>query len=160
MYKNALVAELVYAHGLGPCGVTLESSSLSQGNKLKTMYNSGYKKELGNLGEKIAEKFLQKNKYRILEHNYHGRHGEIDIIVWDQKMQELVFAEVKTRCSELYGRPEQAVDSRKKNRMENAAEKYLKFKGFGWQQNYRFDILAVELDFNTRQAKIKQFKYV
>ncbi len=124
------------------------------------MYNSGYKKELGNLGEKMAEKFLQKNQYRILEHNYRGRHGEIDIIVWDKKTQEIVFVEVKTRSSKFYGRPEQAVNFRKKTCLENAAEKYLKFKGFGWQQNYRFDILAVELDFNTRQAKIKQFKYV
>ena len=59
------------------------------------------RKELGNLGEKIALNYLQKENYRILERNFYCRQGEIDIIA--QKQKEIVFVEVKTRTNNSFG---------------------------------------------------------
>ena len=39
-----------------------------------------YNYNLGKLGEKIAEKYLIKNKYTIIEKNFYSKQGEIDII--------------------------------------------------------------------------------
>ena len=38
------------------------------------------KREKGSIYEERAAEFLEKNSYRILDKNYHGKHGEIDLI--------------------------------------------------------------------------------
>ncbi len=47
------------------------------------------KKEIGNLGENIAEDYLKRKGYVILDKNFECRQGEIDIIALDKK--EIVF---------------------------------------------------------------------
>lgn len=64
---------------------------------------------LGTRGEDIAEKYLRKKGYRIVERNYRCRLGEIDIIALDGR--SLVFVEVKTRRNQNYGRPCEAVNA-------------------------------------------------
>ncbi|MFH1610498.1 MAG: YraN family protein [Patescibacteria group bacterium] len=118
------------------------------------------KKQIGNLGEDLAKKFLQKRKYKILDKNYYVKGGEIDLIVKDKTSGELVFVEVKTRSSNLGGWPEQAVNLVKKQRMSKTAEKYLRKNKYLLWQNYRFDIISVELDNLSRKAKIMHFKYI
>ena len=58
---------------------------------------------VGKTGEEIAEIYLIKNGYKILERNFSCRQGEIDIIARDIK--EIVFVEVKTRTNKKYGEP-------------------------------------------------------
>lgn len=53
--------------------------------------------ETGNKGEELAEKYLRKLGYEILERNWHFGKNEIDIIAKDGNF--LVIAEVKTRSS-------------------------------------------------------------
>ena len=52
------------------------------------------KKKLGNLGEEIATKYLEKHNFKIIKRNFYCRQGEIDIIAKDK--EEIVFIEVKT----------------------------------------------------------------
>ena len=118
------------------------------------------KKEIGDLGEGLAKEFLQKRKYKILDCNYYIKGGEIDLIVKDKNGDELVFVEVKTRSSNLGGWPEQAVNLVKKQKMFKTAEKYLRKNKYSVWQNYRFDIISVELNSLSRKAKIIHFKYV
>ncbi len=61
----------------------------------------------GSLGEKIAAEYLRKQGYKILEQNFSKRWGEIDIIAIDQ--DTLVFIEVKTRTSNAFGSPLEAI---------------------------------------------------
>jgi len=68
-----------------------------------------YNYNLGKLGEKIAEKYLIKNKYTIIEKNFYSKQGEIDIIAEEKDTREIVFIEVKTRTNSKYGRPKDAV---------------------------------------------------
>lgn len=116
------------------------------------------KKELGNLGENLAKNFLIKKNYLILAKNYYIKGGEIDLIAKDPDTREIVFVEVKTRTSNEYGWPEQAVNETKRLRLTKTAEKYLRNHNYSFKQNYRFDILAIELNLETRRARIQHFK--
>ncbi len=53
------------------------------------------RKSLGRAGESVAQRFLEKNGFLIIEENYRLRAGEIDIIALKDRM--LIFCEVKTR---------------------------------------------------------------
>ena len=84
-----------------------------------------YNYNLGKLGEKIAEKYLIKNKYTIIEKNFYSKQGEIDIIAEEKDTREIVFIEVKTRTNSKYGRPKDAVTINKRKHMYKAAEYYI-----------------------------------
>ena len=53
------------------------------------------------LGEEIATNYLKHKGYKIIERNFRKGYGEIDIIATFQNT--LVFVEVKTRTTSLYG---------------------------------------------------------
>lgn len=100
-----------------------------------------YKKLLGNIGEKKSVKFLRKTGYEILETNYKTKIGEIDIIAKDKDV--IVFVEVKTRSSEKYGNPSEAVDKNKRLKYKKVAEEYLIRKYNSIDVSSRFDVLEV-----------------
>jgi|TARA_B110000261_G_C13037185_1_gene338789 putative endonuclease len=104
---------------------------------------------LGEEGEKIAVKFLKSKGYIIYQTNWRFGKLEIDIIAEDGK--ELVFIEVKTRSSEGYGRPEEAVDDKKELSLLNAADIYV--RDFNLEIEVRFDI--VSLIINDKKTSIK-----
>lgn len=97
---------------------------------------------LGEEGEKIAVRYLKSKGYIVYQTNWRFGKLEIDIIAEDGK--ELVFIEVKTRSSEEYGRPEEAVDDQKESALINAADIYV--RNFSLEIDVRFDIIAVILN--------------
>ncbi len=99
------------------------------------------KKEIGTRGEDLAARFLEQNGLKVLERNWRCDIAEADIIALDGDM--LVVIEVKTRTSEWYGPPEEAVDERKQEKMIEAAEIYLNTKELDYE--VRFDIIAILL---------------
>ncbi|MBQ9085885.1 MAG: YraN family protein [Clostridia bacterium] len=111
-------------------------------------------KEIGDLGEKIAETYLKKNGYKIVAKNQHQSHNELDLIVTDS--QYIVFVEVKTRSTEQdlfspYGSPASAVDWKKQQRLIQAAKSYLaQSKAYGKQP--RFDVIEVYLKKGSREV--------
>lgn len=100
-------------------------------------------KDIGATGEQIAADFLSKKGYQIVERNYRAGRGEIDIIAWAHE-RLLVFVEVKTRNSELFGGPEGAVTAAKQNRLLRTAGFYMESIGYDWE--IRFDVVAILLD--------------
>lgn len=95
---------------------------------------------VGQRGEAEAVRFLKKNGYKILEQNYRTPLGEIDIIAKDR--HTIVFVEVKTRRSTVYGGPKTAVTPKKRRHMSMTALHYLKAS----RQSHaraRFDVVAV-----------------
>ncbi len=99
------------------------------------------RKLLGKQGEDLAVKFLKKKGYRILDRNFYTSRGELDIVAYDG--ENIVFAEVKTRKSENFARPEYAVNYTKQNHLRKAALLWL-------SKNYpikpppcRFDVISV-----------------
>jgi putative endonuclease len=80
--------------------------------------------DVGRWGERMAEKFLKRQGYRLVARRARiGRRDELDLVVW--RDDTLVFVEVKTRRSETFGRPAQAVDRHKRQVLSRAAVRYL-----------------------------------
>ena len=96
-------------------------------------------KEIGNWGEEIAQQHLLSLGYEILERNWHFHHYEIDIIARDN--DELVIVEVKTRSSDSYEHPSEAVSGRKIRFLINAAEAYIQEKDS--DLDTRFDVISI-----------------
>ena len=101
-----------------------------------------YNYNLGKLGEKIAEKYLIKNKYTIIEKNFYSKQGEIDIIAEEKDTREIVFIEVKTRTNSKYGRHKDAVTINKRKHMYKTARYYL-YKNKNNNQFIRFDVIEI-----------------
>lgn len=101
-----------------------------------------YNYNLGKLGEKIAEKYLIKNKYTIIEKNFYSKQGEIDIIAEEKDTREIVFIEVKTRTNSKYGRPKDSVTINKRKHMYKTARYYL-YKNKNNNQFIRFDVIEI-----------------
>lgn len=104
--------------------------------------------ELGSKGEEIALKMLSNKGYTIIEKNWRFDKDEIDIIAKDG--DELVIVEVKTRSTDFYGYPEDAVDSNKENFLIRATEAYL--AETNQDIDSRFDIVAII--HNNKETKI------
>ena len=95
---------------------------------------------LGSAGEKAAVAFLKEKGYRILERNFKCRLGEVDIIARDN--ETYCFVEVKTRSSEDFGLPQEAVSRKKQAQISKAALHYLKTKKL-FEKSARFDVVSV-----------------
>ena len=99
------------------------------------------KRGFGSVGEKIAADYLIKNGFTILDKNFRsGRFGEIDIIASENEY--ICFIEVKTRTSNLFGTPIEAVGYEKRRKIKALAWSYIKYKNLG-ERNMRFDIVEV-----------------
>ena len=94
----------------------------------------------GALGEDAAVGLLQAGGYRIVARNHRCRRGEVDIIA--EKGELLVFVEVRTRATALFGGPEETVNVRKQRRVIAAARDYLAQRR-GPAKAARFDVIAV-----------------
>lgn len=104
---------------------------MKQGNKKK-----------GDLGEKMAAEYLRKIGCLILAQNVRNRAGEIDLIAMEQEY--LVFVEVKSRTSQDFGLPNEAVDIRKQRKIYAASGLYLQQKGC-YDIDVRYDVIEVYL---------------
>lgn len=117
------------------------------------------KREIGDEGERIAQKYLQRKGYHILETNYLKPFGEIDIIAENQG--GLFFIEVKTRTYNNhvnYFPPEVNVHYFKGKKVKRVANIYLSEKGFSENTSWQIDVVSIELNYTTRRAKITHFK--
>jgi len=110
--------------------------------------------EIGKLGEDIAVNYLKKKGYKILDRNFDCRQGELDIIALDKK--EIVFVEVKTRTSNRYGYPSEAVNKVKQKHMLQTIKYYLYIKNLN-EGFVRIDVIEVYIKDNVYKVNhIKQ----
>ena len=111
-------------------------------------------KETGKLGEDIAVHYLKQNGNVILDRNFECRQGEIDIIALDKK--EIVFIEVKTRTSNKYGAPSEAVNKIKQKHMLQTIKYYLYIRNLS-DEFIRIDVMEVYIKNNVYKVNhIKQ----
>ena len=95
---------------------------------------------LGQWGEEVAARHLQRLGMKILERNVRTPVGEIDLVA--RHGRTLVFVEVKTRRGRIFGVPQESVGRTKQRQILRAAQWYLgDGKGRGLQP--RFDVVAV-----------------
>jgi len=107
------------------------------------------RRRTGVRGETYAYWYLRRQGYTVVSRNYRvpHRHGEIDLIGWDDDV--LAFVEVKTRTTATGGPPEDAVDHAKQHHVVGMAEDYLRRHNLA-DIRYRFDILAIEAKAGAR----------
>lgn len=109
--------------------------------------------EKGLAGEEIAINYLIKQGFRLLEHGFRCRNGEVDIIA--EKDGELYFVEVKTRWSLTCGNPLEAVTYHKQRQVINAARFYLMKK----KKNDAFcHLSAIGIDMSAGEPMIEFIK--
>ncbi len=97
-------------------------------------------KTKGNRGESAAAEYIAALHCDILEKNYFTKDGEIDIIFKDG--DTFVFAEVKYRSGDKFGKPAEAVTIPKMKRICRTALRYLVDNGL-MDEKCRFDIIEV-----------------
>lgn len=101
------------------------------------------RKEIGDLGERIACAYLKSQGWKVLYRNYRGpKGGEVDVVARDN--DTLVFVEVKTRTVRGYGRPLDAVDYKKQELIERGANSWLQLLGRR-DLPWRFDVVEIIL---------------
>lgn len=99
----------------------------------------GENRRLGAYGEVLAAEYLKKHGYEILKRNFKCPFGEVDIIA---RLDDIVaFVEVKTRTSDYFGLPNEAVDKKRQQRYKNCVKYY--FSGREIDVTVRFDIIEV-----------------
>jgi putative endonuclease len=109
----------------------------------------------GRRGESLALEFLIGLRYAIVEKNYRKQYGEVDIIARDG--DTLVFIEVKTRQTTVFGTPFEAVDARKQRQLSRIAQEYIQSHRLG-DEPARFDVIAVRLERDNQSATIDHMK--
>ena len=96
-------------------------------------------KALGKKGENEAVKYLKRKGYSIIKRGYKNPFGEVDIIA--SKEGIVAFIEVKTRLSENYGAPSEAVNRNRREKYKKAVEYF--FYGKQMDATVRFDIIEI-----------------
>jgi putative endonuclease len=98
------------------------------------------KQIVGKEGEEIAEGYLKKKGFRMVERNYRCRGGEVDLIALDRRV--IVFVEVKARNDASFGSPLESVHPRKQQRMTRAALIFLSEHKLHHREA-RFDVVGI-----------------
>jgi putative endonuclease len=83
-----------------------------------------YKQRLGAVGEERATAWYLARGYSVVARNWRCRDGELDLVVTGHGL--VVFCEVKTRTSERYGLPAEAVTATKQQRLRVLAARFLR----------------------------------
>ena len=121
--------------------MTIEQISFSTGSPKWSAIFDFVSKAKGKYGEELAERFLLKQGFEILEKNYRHKRSEIDLIgLKDNEL--LVFFEVKFRSSSDFGDPETFVSDTQIKKIKEAADDYI--HGINWQKDIRFDIISID----------------
>jgi len=112
-------------------------------------------REVGELGESLAQEYLKKQGYEIIETNKRfSRFCEIDIIA--KQKNTLVFVEVKTRSSDFCGSPFEAITKTKYENIKTGLFTYLKETKIK-HKNFRIDAISIIL---KPEIKINHLKNI
>jgi len=96
---------------------------------------------LGATGEDAAARRYERAGYEVVGRNWRCREGELDLVLAHGRL--MVFCEVKTRTSERFGLPAEAVDWRKQARIRRLAVRWLAAWDGARPGALRFDVASV-----------------
>lgn len=110
-------------------------------------------KTLGNAGEDLACRYLEKQGYEVLERNKHySKFCEIDIIA--KHKSTIVFVEVKTRKTNEFGTPSEAITKTKYENLKKGVQFYLSENKV---KDFRIDVIGITL---KPELKIEHLKNI
>ena len=111
------------------------------------------RQSLGQMGEDLACRELERRGYAIIARRYRLRGGELDIIARDGPT--IVFVEVKARVGRRFGGAVDAVTGWKRHRMTRLALHYLtRYRLTGCR--CRFDVVSIQIENGRPMVEVFQ----
>ncbi|HET9425934.1 MAG TPA: YraN family protein [Gemmatimonadaceae bacterium] len=94
----------------------------------------------GELGERIAERWLRRQGWRVVNRRFRNGRRDIDLVV--EQDGTIAFVEVKARKGDEFGGPVAAVNWRKQKELTRSAHVWIDRHGQGGS-TFRFDVVGV-----------------
>jgi putative endonuclease len=101
---------------------------------------SAARQDFGELGERIAERWLRRQGWRVVQRRFRSGHRDIDLVV--EQGDLVVFVEVKARRGAEFGDPVEAVNWSKQRQLVRSASVWIDRHGRP-SESYRFDVVGV-----------------
>ena len=101
---------------------------------------SAAKQAFGALGERVAERWLRRQGWRILDRRFRSGHRDLDLVA--ERDGVVAFVEVKARRGLGGGDPVEAVGWRKQRELVRSAQVWISRRGRP-SYAYRFDVVGV-----------------
>jgi putative endonuclease len=98
------------------------------------------RRALGVSGEEAAAAWYVRNRYEVVARNWRCREGELDLVL--RRGRKYVFCEVKSRTSDAFGAPVEAVTRAKQTRLRHLAARFIEDTGVR-PVEIRFDVASV-----------------
>jgi putative endonuclease len=99
------------------------------------------RRQLGVWGEQMAAEWYEEHGYVVMARNWRCDMGELDLVC--RKEGVLVVCEVKTRRTDTFGSPAEAVTAGKQRRIRQLAARWLREHPLGYRE-IRFDVASVD----------------
>lgn len=96
----------------------------------------------GELGERIAARWLEKGGWKVIARRFRSGRRDIDVVV--EREGVVAFVEVKARMGDEFGDPVEAVHRRKQQQLTKSAQVWIDRHGRAGE-SYRFDVVGVLL---------------
>lgn len=103
-----------------------------------------HRRSLGEQGEEVAADYVRSLDWTVLERNWRCNEGELDLIAYDPGACCVVAVEVKTRSTEYFGRPVEAVKAVKIERLHRLVRAWLFEQGLHARE-VRVDLVGIVL---------------
>jgi len=101
---------------------------------------SAAKRAFGVLGERIAERWLRRTGWRVVQRRFRSGRRDIDLVMEREGL--IAFVEVKARRGDRFGQPVEAVNWRKQKELAKSAQVWIDRHGRP-EESYRFDVVGV-----------------
>jgi putative endonuclease len=106
--------------------------------------------EFGEVGERVAERWLRRRGWRVLQRRFRNGHRDIDLVA--ERDGTVAFVEVKARRAGDFVDPVEAVDWRKQRELAKSAAVWIDRHGRP-NDSYRFDVIGVLMEGNSVRIK-------
>jgi putative endonuclease len=104
---------------------------------------SAARQALGEFGERVAERWLRRKGWRVVQRRFRSGHRDIDLVVEQEGL--VAFVEVKARQGDTFGDPVGAVNWKKQKELGRSARVWIARHGRS-EEAYRFDVVGVLVD--------------
>ena len=101
---------------------------------------SAVRQAFGELGERIAERWLRRQGWRVVQRRFRSGRRDIDLVV--ERDGLVAFVEVKARRGDRFGDPVEAVNWKKQRELGRSARVWIDRHGRA-PEAYRFDVIGV-----------------
>ena len=124
------------------------------------------RRKLGDVGEELAAKALIEAGLEIVERNWMGSSGELDIVAREiapdyshdgRERVWLALVEVRTRRGTQYGTALQSITPRKQAKLREVASEYV--ESIGWEGPWRIDAVGVQMDDGGRLLAVEHIRH-